>query len=76
MNNANVALGLPRGTVNDVVPFLNQGGFIDQTAALTTAVASVASVAAVAVVAASVGGMDAKPVAGAAMHYACQALQR
>ena len=30
MNNANVALGFPRGTVNDVVPSLNQGGFIDQ----------------------------------------------
>ena len=45
-------------------------------AALTTAVASVASVAAVAVVAAAVGDTDAKPVGGAAMHYACQALQR
>ena len=30
MNNANVALGLPQGTVNDVVPSLNQGGFVDQ----------------------------------------------
>ena len=39
-------------------------------AALTTAVASVAAVA---VVAAPVGSTDAKPVGGAAMHYACQA---
>ena len=30
MNNANVALGLPQGTVNDVVPSLNQGGYVDQ----------------------------------------------
>ena len=45
-------------------------------AALTTAVASVVASVAVVASAAAVGGMDAKPVGGAAMHYACQALQR
>ena len=30
MGTTSVALGLPRGTVNDGVPSLNQGGFIDQ----------------------------------------------
>ena len=73
MNNANVALGLPRGTVNDVVPSLNQGGYVDQGGGFARRwlVASVAVVAS----AAAVGSMDAKPVGGAAMHYA-EALQR
>jgi hypothetical protein len=30
MGTTSVALGLPRGTVDDVVPSVNQGGFIDQ----------------------------------------------
>jgi hypothetical protein len=30
MDNTSDALGLPNGTANDVVPSLNQGGYVDQ----------------------------------------------